>query len=182
MKNRDLNTINQFEEHERIFMKEFYIAFLKPMFENDYIPELYLTKGLSGCAFDAVIYLKNKITYDIEYKFLIEIKCRPTDFDTIMFEKKKYNGLLKEHKKAVQNRGANEDNGILYIIFTEKKTFVFNILSDKIQSFLKVKKNLVKESHVKTTFIQDDKKIIKPIWYLPKEFAQQFNYTTEYNF
>lgn len=182
MKTLDIRRLSFFEERERLNMKSFYELYLKPKFDLHFNSSLYLSKthaeGGRNNNHDCVLYLRNKQTDAIEYKFIIEIKCRHTDYDTVLLEKKKYNGLLKTYKRANAIKAPNEELGILYIVFTDKKTIVFNLESENILTHLKTRKNLIKEKQPKTTFIGDDEEITKTLWYLPSTLGKKYDYRT----
>lgn len=184
----DLNSRDFYESRERYALTNFYQIYLKPEFDKDYVSSLHLATTFKQSttnitSYDAVIYLKDKITLQIIFKFIIEVKYRDAPYETLMLEKSKYKGLLKEYKDACKFKTKEEDLTLLYINFDSTGTYIYNLLSDKITSFINNKKNKVTEKQVKTTYVLNDKKIDKDIYYLPKSLAALYPYTltTDYN-
>ena len=182
MNKQDLKSIDFYESRERFAMNQLYEVHIKPVFEPFYNVSLYLTptfrqKTTTTLCYDAILYLRDKVTMNIIYKFIIEIKYRDSDYDSMMLEKSKYKSLLKQQQEAIKY-SSNEDIAILYVNFTPSGTYIFNLSSDKINNFIKNNKNKVKEKLVKTTYIQNDKEINKDVYYLPKSLGKRFNLTS----
>lgn len=178
MNQQDLTTIDFYESRERYAMHNFYELHLKDYFK-DYKTELHLTpthkqNSSNRQCYDAIIILRDRISLKMYHKFIIEIKFRDADYDTVMLEKSKYNLLQKTKRDALKIKFPYEEVHILYINFNYNSTTVFNLTSDRNETFLKKRINKVKEDHVKTTFIANDIKVCKDIYYLPKELGKQF--------
>ena len=184
MNKQNLTNIDYFESRERYAIQQLYAIHIKPIMEHHYNCELHLSSTFRQSikateSFDAVIYLRDKITLRIIYKFIIEVKYRDSEYETLMLEKKKHKALLNDLKKAEQFKGVEEDIAILYINFCPSGTYIFNLSSDKLIDFLKDNKNKATVKQVRTTFIADDAKIDKDIYYLPKSLAKHYPLVVE---
>lgn len=182
MKNIDLTNIDFYEARERFAITELYKHQLKPLFIN-YNAELHLShtfrSNMKNEVYDAVIYLRDKITTNILYKFIIEVKYRDTEYETLILEKKRYNELFKTLKQAEQCKAPSEDITVLYINFTPSGTYIFNLCSNSNQKFLNDKLNLKTEKLVQYTFETDKKEINKKLYYLPKHLAKHFKFVID---
>jgi hypothetical protein len=181
MTNKDLKQINFYENRERYAMTQLYLTYLKPSLSVYYDVELHLTpthkeNSCNTYCYDALILLRDKITTHCVYKFIVEIKHRDNDFDTVMLEKVKYNSLMKVNKELSKYLTKDEGVDVLYVNFMPSGTFIYKLTNDKLQDFLKLKVNKVKEKQVKSTFIENDIKIDKDIYYLPKTLAKYYPY------
>lgn len=180
----DSKTINFLESRERYTMSQLFKQYLKPIYFEKYYTELYFTPTLrdinkTTLPYDAVILLRDKITMTLIHKFIIEVKCREEDYPTIMLEKKRFNQLNSEYRKALKIKAPTEEITILYINFMPSGAYIFNLTSDKVISYITTKKNREVATLVSSTFIEDDIKINKDIVYLPKDFAKYYPLTIE---
>ena len=102
------------------------------------VPDLERTKG-QYCAYDC---------YSKKHKAIIELKCRPTHYDTLIMEKYKYDKLIVHKGKAK----------IFYINQTPQGIYSFNV-SD-------IKPKWVIDKFNKTTEFKDNRKVDKLVTYL----------------
>lgn len=183
MNKQEVNNINFYESRERFAMVQLFNEYLKPIYFTDYITELHLTPKLSDgqrqYCFDAFILLRDKITTSIIHKFIIEIKHRDTDYDTIMLEQKKFTALMNEQKKQLKFKAPDENITVLYINFMPTGAYIFNLNNKKIVNYITNKKNKVVEKQVKTTFTIDNTKVNKHIFYLDKSLAKHYPMTID---
>src|SRR3989304_6924403 len=155
MNKTELNNIDFYESRERYALTELFQLHLKPMFDG-YTTELHLSKTfrqqVKSEVYDAVMYVRDKVTHNLLYKFIIEVKYRDSEYETLMIESKRHNELSKTFKQAVQYKSPDEDIAVLYVNFTPTGTYVFNLSSDRVKAFLSDRKNLLTQKHTQYTF------------------------------
>lgn len=181
MLREEANKIDYYECRERYAMRQLFEKYIQPLFKN-YNAQLINTQtfrqrpGDTAC-YDAVILVQDKITNRLEYKFIVEVKFRDSDYESLILEKQKYTSLMKEHRKALSYASPDEEVAVLYVNFTPSGAYIYDLTGERVNMFLSGKKNKEVCELVKTTYTKDGDTKGKTVYKLPKTIAKRYDYT-----
>lgn len=137
---------------------------------DKYLYEFHTTGSHLPICYDAILYIRCKLTQHILFMYLVEVKVRETfyELDTLVFEKKKLVNLQKERTKFVRTQLPSFVPEILYISFTPENTYMYFI--DDLIKNQELPDVQYKSMNV-TTVAKDNKKIDKAVYMLDKKLA-----------
>ncbi len=123
--------------------------------------------------YDAIVFVKCKLTDNILDMYIVESKVRETHFDELIFEKKKLNTMQRERDKFVKKRLPSIIPKIMYISFTPVATYMFDI-DYLIENNMLPKLTTMKMNEM--TVADNVKKINKQVYLLPVTLAVKKNF------
>lgn len=135
--------------------------------------QLLVSESWLPIGYDAIIYVKDKLTDDIKEMYLVEVKVRNVNFNELIFEQKKLNTLKRERNNFVKNQGPTLTPKIIYIQFTNDGTYMF-FIDDLINENLMPQVTTMKMN--KMTVADNNEKINKKIYLLSKDLAVKKNF------
>lgn len=135
---------------------------------DQYHFQLFTSESWRPVGYDAVIFVRCKLTDNILDILIVETKVRDTHFDELVFEKKKLNTMNTERTKWVKKMCPSINPKIVYISFTPKGTYMFSI-DILIENNLMPKLTKMKMNNM--TVAENVEKVSKQVYLLPIELA-----------
>lgn len=141
---------------------------------NDkYIYQLLTSESYVPVGYDGFIIIRDRLTDKVLDMLLVETKVREKHWDELIFERKKLNTLKRERDQLVKEMLPSMKPTIVYISFTPKGTYLFNI--DQLIEENKLPK-LTSMSMNAMTVADNVKKVNKQVYLLSNELATYKKY------
>jgi len=126
--------------------------------------------------YDGTLVIRNKWNLDIVGYFLIEVKVRDKHYDELVLEQRKYKGLMS-HKnkfdKYLKNQYSNHTVGVLYVNFTPKGSYVYDLCHLTESKQLPKLQNLTSDKY---TVDPSQGQSTKKTYYLENKLGVRYNW------
>jgi len=137
--------------------------------------EFHHTSSTLPICYDALLYVRCKLTGNILNMYLVEVKVRDVDikYDELIFEKAKLKNLQKERDQFYKKQMSQFKPNILYIQFCSEGTYMY-FIDDIIEEGLLPKVTTMEMN--KVTVATKQEKVKKLVYLLPKNIAFKSKY------
>ena len=169
MDNQKFENAENIERDALLKCKDVLYKQLNIIEDNDTDVYIIISPPGSKDIYDALI---NVYKYGQKYRsFIIEVKVRNKEYNSLLLEKKKYDSLLK--KQIEQRSFGFLDTKILYLNFTPKATYLFKISKHADYEWIKGEDN-------KYSVMKERGKVIKSKTYLETTAGDKLEYVYNY--